>query len=335
MVEIFAGEQTIMRKLFAHALVFVALATMAQISALAAEWSPTRPIRVLVPFAPGGGGDLIARLVGPELADRLGQSVVIDNRPSAGGIVGTEMAAHAAPDGHTLLVALSNHIANPWFVAKLPYDAIKDFTPITLAVIAPMVMVVHPSLPAANLREFIAYTKAHPGKLNFGIAGAGGAPHLAGELVKSMAGVKMEHIVYKGLAPMINAVLGNEVQLTFGNIFVMQPHVRGGRLRALGITSLNRSEAAPDWPTIAESGLPGYEASDWYGFLAPARMPSQIVTRLNREITTIVRGPQVKQTIVTRGGEVVANTPDEFAKFLRDSMARLGRLVKEAGLKPE
>lgn len=323
-----------MRKQFVHALVFVTLAAMA-LSAPAAEWSPSKPIRVLVPFSPGGGADLIARLIGPQLAERLGQSVVIDNRPAAGGVVGMEMAAHAAPDGHTLAVQTSNHVANPWLIANLPYDVIKDFAPITLAVISPLVMVVHPSLPTANLREFIAYAKANPRKLNFGSSGPGSPPHLAGELIKSMGGVQMQHIVYKGIAPAITAVLGNEIQVTFGNIFVMQPHVRGGRLRALGVTSLKRSEAAPDWPTISEAGLPGYEASIWYGFVVPAKTPPQIVARLHREITAILRGPEVKKTIVSQGGDMVGSTPGEFAKLLRDDMARIGKLVKEAGLKPE
>ena len=302
---------------------------------LAADEFPTKSIRLLVPFTPGGGADLVARMIAPRLSERLGQSVVVDNRPAASGVLAAEMVARATPDGHTLLVATSNHVANPAFIPNLPYDTVKDFAPVTQAVISPLVMVIHPSVPANNLQEFITYARNNPAKLNYGSTGNGSPPYLAAEILKHMAKIQMTQILYKGVSQALTSTLSNEVQVLFANIFVSQSHIRGNRLRALGITSLQRSEAAPDWPTIAESGLPGYEASDWYGFLAPARMPSQIVTRLNREITTIVRGPQVKQTIVTRGGEVVANTLDEFAKFLRDSMARLGRLVKEAGLKPE
>ncbi len=296
---------------------------------------PVRPIRMLVPFAPGGGADLIARIVAPRLSERFGQSVIVDNRPAAGGVVAAEMAARATPDGYTLFVPTSNHAANPSFVTKLGYDTLKDFAPITLAVLSPLVMVVHPSIPAATLQEFIAYAKANPAKLNYGSTGAGGPPHLAGELMKYMAKIQMTHIVYKGVSLAMTAVLGNEVQVTYGNIFVAQPHVRGGRLRALGITSVKRSQAAPDWPTIAESGLPGYEASIWFGFMAPAQTPQPVIARLHKEITAIVQQPDVRQTIVSQGGDVVASTPEAFDKVVRDDVARIADLVKNAGLRAD
>jgi len=315
---------------------FVILCCAVTTTALAGDPPyPVKPIRMLVPFAPGGGADLTARIVGPRLSERLGQSVIIDNRPAAGGIVAAEMVAHATPDGYTLLVPTSNHAANPSFVPKLGYDTLKDFAPITLAVVSPLVMVVHPSLPVKSLREFIAYAKANPRKLNYGSTGAGGPPHLAGELMKYMAKIEMTHVVYKGVSLAMTAVLSNEIQMTYGNIFVTQPHVRGGRLRALGITSLKRSQAAPDWPTIAEAGLPGYEASIWFGFMAPAKTPKAVITRLHREITSILQQPEVKQTIVSQGGDAVASTPAEFDKVVRDDVARIASLVKDAGLRAD
>lgn len=302
--------------------------------AFAAESYPSKPIRLLVPFAPGGGADLIARLVAPRLTERLGQTVVVDNRPTAAGTLAAEMVARATPDGHTLLVPTSNHVANP-SLYKIEYDTINDFAPITQAVISPLVLVVHPSLPVASVREFIAYAKANPDKLNYGAAGAGGPPHLAGELLKIMAGIKMTPIVYKGIGLAVTAVLGNEIQSTFVNIFVIQPHVRGGRLRALGITGVKRSEAAPDWPTIAESGLPGYEASIWFGFLAPAKTPKPVVARLHQEITAVLRMPEARQTIVAQGGDLVAGTPEEFGKVIREDVDRIAKLVKTAGIRAD
>jgi len=294
---------------------------------------PVKPIRMLVPFAPGGGADLIARIVAPRLSERFGQSIIVDNRPAAGGIVAAEMAARSTPDGYTLFVPTSNHAANPSFVPKLGYDTLKDFAPITLAVMSPLVMVAHPSLPVTNVQEFIAYAKANPTKLNYGSTGAGGPPHLAGELMKYMAKIQMTHIVYKGVSLAMTAVLSNEIQVTYANIFISQPHVRAGRLRALGITSLKRSQAAPDWPTIAESGLPGYEASIWFGFIAPARTPRPIVARLHKEITAIVLLPDVRQNIISQGGDPVASTPEAFDKVVRDDVARIAGLVKNAGLR--
>lgn len=302
---------------------------------LAADGFPTKAIRLLVPFTPGGGADLVARMIAPQLSERLGQSVVVDNRPAASGVVAAEMVARGTPDGHTLLVATSNHVANPSFIPKLPYDTVKDFAPVTQAVISPLVMVVHPSVPANNLQEFIAYARANPAKLNYGSTGNGSPPYLAAEILKHMAKIQMTQILYKGVSQALTSTLSNEVQVLFANIFVSQPHVRGNRLRALGVTSLQRSEAAPDWPTIAEAGLPGYEASIWYGFIAPAGTPRAVIARLHKEIAGILQAPEMRQTIVSQGGTVVGNTPEVFGKVLRDDTARIAALVKSAGLRAD
>ena len=303
-------------------------------SARAAEY-PWKPVRLIIPFAPGGGADLTARLVGPRLNERLGQPVVYDNRPAAAGIIGAEIAAKSAPDGHTVLIATSSFAANPSIYKKLPYDILRDLTPITLAVSSPLVVIVHPSVPAKSMQELIAYAKANPNKLNYGSSGAGGPPHIAGEMLKSMAKIEMEHVIYKGIAPVLTALLGNEVQVSFGNIFVSQPHVRAGRLRALAITSAQRSQAAPDWPTVTESGLPGYETTIWFGFMAPTGTPKAVVTRLNSEIVRILQLPEVSQGIVAQGGDVVASTPDEFGRRLRADIEKLAGVIKAAGIKPE
>ena len=317
----------------------VAVASVLTCSALdAAERTPeypSRPVRLIIPFAPGGGADLTARLVGPRLNERLGQPVVYDNRPAAAGIIGAEIAAKSAPDGHTLLIATSSFAANPSIYKKLPYDILRDLAPITLAVSSPLVVIVHPSVPAKNMQDLIAYAKANPNKLNYGSSGAGGPPHIAGEMLKSIAKIEMAHVIYKGIAPVLTALLGNEVQVSFGNIFVSQPHVRAGRLRALAITSAQRSRAAPDWPTVAESGLPGYETTIWFGFMAPAGTPKPVVTRLNGEIVRILQLPEVSQGIVAQGGDVVASTPDEFGKRLRADIEKLALVIKAAGIKPE
>lgn len=296
---------------------------------------PSRPIRMIVPFAPGGGADLIARVVSPRLSERLGQTVVVDNRPAANGILGAELAARAAPDGYTLLVPTSNYAAGPSLYAKLPYDLMRDFAPITHAFSSPLVVIIHPSLPAQNLKEFIAYARANRGKINFGHSGVGGPPHLAGELLSSMTGINMTYVPYKGIGLVLTALLGNEVQITTSNMPAALPYVRSGRLRALGVASLKRSQAAPDWPTIAEEGLPGYEAGIWFGFLAPAKTPRPIVNRLHQEITAILNRPEVRQMLVSQGGDVVASTQEEFAKLMRDDIERLGKLIRSAGIKAE
>ncbi len=293
---------------------------------------PTKPIRLILPFAPGGGADLTGRMVAPGLTERLGQPVVIDNRPASAGIVGAEIAARAAPDGYTLLIATSSFAANPSIYKKLPYDVLKDFAPITLAVNSPLVMVVHPSVPAKSVQELISFARANPKKLNYGSSGSGGAPHIAGEMLKSMARIEIEHISYKGIGQVLTALLGNEVQMTFSNLFVAQPHITSGRMRALAITSPERSKAKPEWPTMAESGLPGYQTGLWFGFMAPSGTPDPIVRRLNKELVSILSQPELVNNIRAQGGDVVAGTPEEFARLLRDDIVRYGKIIRAAGI---
>ena len=296
---------------------------------------PNKPIRILVPFAPGGGADLMARLVTARMSDKLGQPFVVDNRPAASGIVATELTARANPDGYTVLTCTSNHAGYPHMYKKLPFDILKDFEYVTQATLSPLVVVVHPSVPAKTLQELISYARNNPGKMNYGSSGAGGPPHLAGEMLKSMAKINITHIVYKGVAPALTAALGNEVQMTFTNLFSGQPHIKGGRLRVLGVTSAKRLQAAPEWPTVAESGVPGYEASIWYGFLLPAGTPKPIVDVLHREITGILKLPDVSQTFISQGGEVIASSPQEFRKAFAIDVERLGKVIRDAGIKAE
>lgn len=296
---------------------------------------PSRPIRIIVPFAPGGGADLMARLVTARMSDKLGQPFVVDNRPAASGIVGTELAARANPDGYTLLTSTSGHAAYPWMHKTLPFDIRKDFDYVTQATLSPLVVVVHPSVPAKSMQDFIGYARNNPGKLNYGSSGTGGPPHIAGEMLKSMAKIDLTHIVYKGVAPALTAALGNEVQMTFTNLFSGQPHIKGGRLRVLGVTSAKRLQVAPEWPTVAESGVPGYEASIWFGFVVPAGTPKPIVDVLHREITGILKLPEVSQTFVNQGGEVLASSPQEFRKAFANDVERLGKVIRDAGIKAE
>jgi tripartite-type tricarboxylate transporter receptor subunit TctC len=312
-----------------------ALHVLGAAGAAGQTYPANRPVRIIVPLAAGGGSDITARLIAPRLAERLGQSVVVDNRPGANGMAGTEMLARATPDGHTLLVAINTHVAIPWLYKEPPFDAMKDFAPVTLAVRSPLVATVNASLPVATVKEFVAYAKANPGKLNFGSSGTASPPHLAGELFKSMAGIQMTHVTYKGISPAVTALLSNEIQITFPNVFLAQPQVAAGRLRALGITTLKRSEAAPQWPTMHESGLPGYEASIWYGLLAPAGTPRAVLDRLHTEIVAILQQTDIRRQITAQGGDAVGNTPEQFREVMEADHQRLGRLIRASGIKIE
>jgi tripartite-type tricarboxylate transporter receptor subunit TctC len=294
---------------------------------------PDRPIRVIVPLAPGGGSDYTARYIGQRLADRIGQSVVVDNRPAASGIVGTELVAKAVPDGYTLLLAYSTHAQSAQLFAKLPYDPIKDFAPVTEVIATPLTMLLNPSVPAATVKEFIAYAKANPGKLNYGTSGPGSSPHLAAELFDSMAGITMTHIPYKGVALYITAQIGNEIQFSFSNMFTTMPHWKSGRLKLIATGGLKRMEAMPELPTIAESGVPGFEALTWYGYMAPAKTPRAIVDKLQKQIAAIVNTPEVRQTFISQGNEPLANTPDEFAKVIKNDADKWGAIGRKLGVK--
>ncbi|HEV7392580.1 MAG TPA: tripartite tricarboxylate transporter substrate binding protein, partial [Burkholderiales bacterium] len=240
--------------------------------AAAADY-PNRPVRIIVPLAPGGGSDYTARYIGTRLSERVTQPVIVDNRPGASGIQGTDMVAKANPDGYTLLLAYSTHAQSAQLFSRLPYDPLKDFAPITIVITTPLTMQLHPSVPSKTVKEFIAYAKQNEGKLNYGSSGPGSSPHLTTELFDSMAGIRMTHIPYKGVGQYITAQLGNEIQFSFANMFTTMPHWKAGRLRLIATTGTKRLEAVPDLPTVAESGLPGFESVTWYGFVAPAKTP--------------------------------------------------------------
>jgi len=302
----------------------------------AADSYPTRPVRLIAPFSAGGGVDIVARYLALKLTEKWGQQVVVDNRTGATGIIGTEIAAHSPPDGYTLILGnAATHAVNVSLFKKLPYDAVKDFAPVTLIGRVPEMLVVHPALPAANVRELIALAKAKPGELAFGSAGAGSPPHLAGELFQFLAKVKLVHVPYKGSAPALADLIGGQISMYFSNILSAVPFVKSGRLRGLGVTSEKRSVVAPEIPTIAESGLPGYEDYNWYGILAPKGTPRAILTQLHADIVQVVRGRDMEERLTKDGAEVIASTPDEFARFIREEIDRYARIVKASGLRAE
>jgi len=304
-------------------------------SAGAAEY-PVKPIRMLVAFAPGGGTDIIGRIAAQGITENLGQHVVVDNRPGAGGNIGTEMVAKALPDGYTLITAgTGTHAINPSLYAKIPYDAVRDFVPVCLVAETPYLMVVPVSVPARTVREFIELAKAAPGKLNMASSGAGGMPHLSGELFKIMTGVQLTHIPYKGTGAVFPDLIAGRMQVTFGDIVATYPYAKADRLRALGITSPKRAAQLPDIPTIAESGVPGYDAVGWFAVFAPANTPAHVVAKLNAAIVKFVRKPELKDRLAALGAEIVASSPDELARIQRNDIARWAKVVKESGAKAE
>jgi tripartite-type tricarboxylate transporter receptor subunit TctC len=289
-----------------------------------------------VPFPPGGGNDTVARAIAQQLAADVGQPVVVDNRPGAGGIIGAQEAAKAPADGYTLFLGgVGSHAVNPNLHARLPYDAVKDFAPITLVASAPSVLVVNPSLPVRSVAEFTAYARANPGKLNFASNGNGSSAQLAAVLYETMAGVKMLHVPYKGLGPALTDLLSGQVQLMFSSIVAIVPHIQAGRLRALAVTSRKRSALLPEVPTLAESGLPGYEAGSWYGILAPAGTPRPAVERLHDEIVKALRMPQVSQRLAAEGAEVIGSTPEEFGAHIKAEIERMGKAIRAGGIRME
>ena len=294
---------------------------------------PDRPVRVLVGLAPGGGTDTIARIMTQKLADTFGQSFVVDNRPSAGGNVAGEMAARATPDGYTLITVSPTHVVNPSLWKDLRYDALKDFSPIVLLVYTSYVLSVRTTVPVNSVKELIAYAKTQPQKLSYASTGIGSANHLSGELFKSMAGIDMVHVPYKGGAPALSALLGGEVQVMFSSSGGLLPHIKAGRVRALGVTGPRRATAAPDIPTISEAGVPGYEVLGWYGFAAPARTPKPIIDKLNSTINRLL--PDVKERYAALGLEVSGGTPAEFGTFLKSEFEKWARVVKISGAKVE
>jgi tripartite-type tricarboxylate transporter receptor subunit TctC len=303
------------------------------VRAESADEYPSRPVRFIVPFTAGGGGDLIIREVSQRLTARLGQSVVVDNRTGAGGNVGTELAARAPADGHTLLMANVAPMAiNVSVYKKLPYDPAKDFATITLLASFPNVLVVHPSLPVRTLAELIALAHAQPGRLTCASAGAGSTTHLSLEFFRAQAKVDIIHVPYKGGGIALIDLVGGQVNMYFGALPAALPHVRTGRLRAIGVTSLTRSNAAPDIPTIAEAGFPGFEAVTWIGAVAPAGVPANIVTRLNKEFVDIMRMPELREKLLKEGAEPMTDTPEHFAAYIRSEIDKWAGVVRLAGI---
>ena len=301
-----------------------------------AQSYPARPIRLIVPFPPGGGNDTVARAIAQEASPALGQSIVVDNRPGAGGIIGASEAARAPADGYTLFLGgVGSHAVNPNLHSKLPYDAVKDFAPITLVASAPSVLVVHPSVPVHTIAEFAAYARANPGKLNYASNGNGSSSHMAAVLYETNAGVKMTHVPYKGLGPALTDLMSGRIELMFNSIVAILPHIQAGKLRALGVTSKQRSSLLPDVPTIAESGWPQYEAGSWYGILAPAGTPPAIIDRLHREIVKSLKDPEVQKRLAGEGADVIGSTPQEFSAHIKSELGRMGQAIKAAGLKLE
>jgi tripartite-type tricarboxylate transporter receptor subunit TctC len=317
-----------------RSLLAVAAATAATLIAgpAAAQAYPTKPITMIVPFSAGGTTDILARIGGPALSTELGQSVVIDNRAGAGGNIGGQLAARAPADGYTLFMGtVGTHAINEALYKKMPFNPIKDFAPLSRVANVPNLLVAHPSQPFKTVPELIAYAKANPGKVNFGSSGSGSSIHLSGELFKSMAKVDMVHIPYKGSAPAVNDLLGNQIAIMFDNMPSAIQHVRAGKLRPIAVTTAKRSPELPDVPTIAESGVPGYEATSWFGLFAVAGTPAPIVTQLNKALVKVLNNPDVKAKIVAQGGEVVAETPEQFAGFIKAETAKWGKVVKESG----
>ncbi len=324
---------TLSRRRLAHALLAIGLGSLAS-GALAQAW-PSKPIRAVVPFAAGGVADVVARAVLPRLSEALGQPIVIDNRGGAGGTLGTAIAAKAPADGYTLLVPAASHATTPGLYTKLPFDPVGDFAAVTQIVTVPYLLVVNPSVPAKDVREFIALAKSRPGQLTYGSAGNGSSNHLAGELFESMAGVDLLHTPYKGSGPALTDVIGGHLTFMFDTINTSIGHIRAGQLRVLGVGTARRSQALPDVPTIADAGgLPGYEAATWIGLLAPAGTPREIVTRLNREIVAILQQPDVRERLAAQGAEPVGSSPEQFEAFVKAEIAKWGKVIRDANIKP-
>jgi len=313
----------------------VAVAALAFTAACAAaQGYPAKPVRFVVPYAPGGSTDTLARTIGVKLTDLLGQQVVVDNRPGASGNIGMDIVAHALPDGYTIVLGyIANLAIDPSLYAKMPYDPVRDFAPITELASSPNVLVAHPSVPVTSFKDLLV--KAKQGQFNFASAGVGSVGHLTGELLNQMAGIRMVHVPYKGSGQAVTDLLGGHVQLMFSGFSSTLPHIKAGRLRALAVTGAKRSPAAPDVPTIAESGFPGFEATAWYGVLAPAKTPKPVVSRLHNEIVKVLQEPDVKNRLTGLGFEIVGSTPEQFSAYIKSEITKWAKAVKASGAKPD
>jgi tripartite-type tricarboxylate transporter receptor subunit TctC len=296
---------------------------------------PTKPIRMIVPYPPAGGTDIVARTISEPLSRELGQPIIVDNRGGAGGNIGTDLAAKSAPDGYTILFTLSSHTINPKLYDKLPFDVERDFIPVSLAAYIPQILVAHPSVPANNIKELIALAKSQPGKLNYGSVGTGSPAHIAGELFKLKTGVDMVHVPYKGGGPAVTATLGGQVQLAFVSMPAALQFVKAGRLKALAVTSDKRSAAAPDVPTIAESGVPDCVVNSWYGALVPAKTSPAVVAKLQATFAKVLQVPEVKERLFAQGAEATFSTSADFERLIRDELRQWEFVIREARIKPE
>ena len=298
----------------------------------AAQQYPSKPMRMIIPAGPGGGVDTIARLVGQPLGAALGQTIVMENRPGAGTMLASEIAAKSPPDGYTMIMVTNSHAINAGIQKNLRYDPVNDFSYFSLASSIPYLVVVHPSVPVNTPKELIALARKRPGQLYFASAGAGSGTHLAGELFISMTGINIVHVPYKSGSPAIVDLAGGHVQIMFSNIINSMPHVKAKRLRTLGITSAKRSPTYPDVPTVQESGVPGYQADAWYGLMGPARIAPEIVARVNREMVTLLKTQDIREKFASQGAEAVSNTPDEFAALMRAEITKWGRVTSKLNL---
>jgi len=316
---------------------FAVLAALCAMSGAvhAADTYPSRPIRMIVAYPPGGGTDQVGRVMADQLTATLGQNVVVDNRGGATGNIGTELAARAVPDGYTLLMGnVAPNAVNVSLFKKLGFDPVKDFAPVSLVAITPNILVAHPSIPVKTIKELIAYAKAKTGTLNFPSAGVGSSSHLAGELLKSLAGISMVHVPFKGGGPALIAVIAGEVQIMFATMPAAMPHVKSGKVKPVAVTTGKRSQAMPELPTIAESGVKGYDASTWYGLLAPARTPQAIITRLHGDTVKILAGP-TRQRLEVQGFEPEGGTPAEFTAYIKSEIIKWAKVIKDAGIPAE
>ena len=317
-----------------RALATVMAASAAIATPILAQSYPAKPLRVVVGFQAGGGVDMSARAIGKYLTDALGQSVVVDNKPGAAGNIGANLVARSAPDGYTLLMSNST-LAIPSLFRNLPFDVLKDFDPVSLVAIGPSVLAVHPSLPVNSIKELIALAKSKPAQLTYGSGGIGNITHLEMELLNLLVGIEMVHVPYKGSAPSVIALLAGEVQTIFTSIPAGLPQIRSGKMRPIGVSTLQRSTALPNVPTISEAGLPGYDAASWYGLFAAAGTPKNVLATLSSEIVKIMRAPDIRERFASDGFEPVGYGPEEFARFLRDEVVKWARVVKMAGIKPD
>jgi tripartite-type tricarboxylate transporter receptor subunit TctC len=305
-------------------------------SEAAAQGYPSKPVRFIVPYPPGGPLDAVARVTAQKVSEAVKQPVIVDNKPGAGGNIGADIAAKSPADGYTILMgAVATHAINPSLYASMPYNAVRDFMPVTQLASTPNILIVHPSIPASSVREFIAYAKANPGKLNFGSGSTGSAGHLAGELFKAMTGVEMTHVPYKGAAPAMQDLVGGQIQLMFDNLASALGQVRAGKVKGLAVTTAKRTPLAPDLPTIAESGLPGFDISTWFGVFVPAGTPRDVVDRLHAEFTRALAEPEVREKILNLGAEPVGNRPEEFAAYIQREADKYARVIKASGAKAD